>query len=815
MKENPSEKTDVKSQTIPETLFVLPIKDLVVFPSMVISVYVKNQEFLKTLIEKSGANELIGLITYKDSSKPVPPTSNLNQVGTICKILEILKGNEMEAVVLVEGVTRFELENFTQESPSLEAKIKPIKPTLESSEEGDALAMEIRKILELASSMGKTLPPEILVNLSKLTDYEEISNLACSYLTMKTEEKQRLLAIKDTKERMQEIIKELSREIRLLEVRGKIHSEVEKEMNKTERDFLLKQELKAIKKELGEEADDEKAAEMKEIKHLQKMIKKAKMPKEVEKVAMNELNRLKRIYPISPEYGVVHNYIEWLYSLPWSKGSKTKINIKKARKILEEDHYGLEEIKERIIEYLAVCQLQDKPGVTIMCFVGPPGTGKSSLGQSIARSLNRKFIQMSLGGMHDEAEIRGHRRTYVGAMPGRILQSIRNANENNPVFMLDEIDKLGRADFQGDPASALLEVLDPELNFAFHDHYMDVAFNLSNVLFITTANILDPIPPALLDRMEVIRLPGYTEDEKVQIAKKYLVPKQIKLNGLEKYPFTIKDDAIIHIVRHFTREAGLRLLERAIAKVCRKIAKKILDKNEKTKIVTKKDIIEFLGVEKYFVDVKQEKDVVGVATGLAWTEAGGEIIFIEATKMPGRGILTLTGQLGDVMQESAHAALSYVRTQASKYEISKSAFKKSDIHVHVPQGAIPKDGPSAGITLAIALLSLFTGRKIRRDVAMTGEITLQGRILPIGGLKEKVLAAKRSQIHTLIIPYENKKDVTEIPKNLLSGIKFIYAKNIDDVVDTILMAEEKKPAAKKAIPKKTKKIKKIAKKKAK
>ncbi|MFC1599569.1 endopeptidase La [Patescibacteria group bacterium] len=773
--------SDKSKPELPETLFILPIKELVVFPTMVVSIYVKNPDYIDVINEKFEKEELIGAVSYKNTDKEVPPTDNLFKIGTSCHIIQVIKGQANDAMILVEGASRFEVDEYLQEAPYLEAKIKEVPHTLEKSEEGDGLAIEIRSLLETSSSLGKPLPDEVMINLQNITNYEELCDLACSYITSPIREKQFLLEIRDTKERMKAIIKQLGKEIRMLEVRGKIHSEVEKEMTKSEREFMLRQELKAIQKELGEE-DDEKVAEEKEIHHLEKEIKKAKMPKEVEKIAMDELKRLKRIFPISPEYNVVHNYIEWLYEMPWDKSSKTKIDIKKARKILDEDHYGLKEIKERILEYLAICQMQDKTGATIMCFVGPPGVGKSSLGRSIARSLGRKFVQMSLGGMHDESEIRGHRRTYVGAMPGSIVQHLKRAGENNPVIMLDEIDKLGTAQFQGDPASALIEVLDPELNYSFNDHYLDVPFDLSNVLFITTANILDPIPPALLDRMEVIELPGYTEEEKIQIAKRYLVPKEIKLNGLNKNPFKIKDEALSYIVRRYTREAGVRDLEREIAKICRKIAKKMLEKNKKTKIVDKKMVSELLGVEQFYEDMKQEKDTIGVATGLAWTQAGGEMIFIEATKMSGQNQLILTGHLGEVMQESAKAALSYIRSNAKKFKIKDTAFKNIDIHVHVPEGATPKDGPSAGITLGTALLSLFTGKKVNRNVAMTGEITLQGRILPIGGLKEKVLAARRNGIKTIIIPEDNKKDLKDIEEHLLKGIKFIYAKSLDDVI---------------------------------
>jgi len=778
-------KGDEKYQ-LPENVFVLPIKEIVLFPTMVVSVYVKNPDYIPVLEDKMQNEELIGLVTYKNAGNTVPPTENLYKVGTACKVLQVIKGHAGDAMILVEGITRFEISKYTQEAPYLKADIKELVPTLEKSEEGDALAMEIKQQLEISSSLGKPLADDILINLQNINDYEELVNLACSYLTLSIQEKQFMLEMSDTITRMRHVMSQLSKEMRLLQVRGKIHSEVEKEMNKNEKDFLLRQELKAIQKELGDEDDEGKMAEEKEIKHLESEIKKAKMPEEIEKIAMDELKRLKRIYPISPEYEVVHTYIEWLYSMPWNKLSKTKIDIKKARKILDEDHFGLEQIKERILEYLAVCQMQEKPGATIMCFVGPPGVGKSSLGRSIARSLGRKFVQMSLGGMHDESEIRGHRRTYVGAMPGNIIQQLKRAGEKNPVIMLDEIDKLGIGNFQGDPASALIEVLDPELNFAFNDHYLDVPFDLSNILFITTANILDPIPPALLDRMEVIELPGYIEEEKIQITKKYLIPKQLKFNGLEKTPFTLDEEAIAYIIRRYTREAGLRDLEREIGKICRKVAKKMIEEGKKITKILKKDIPELLGVEQFYEDMKQEKDMAGIATGLAWTQAGGEIIFIEATKMPGQNQLILTGHLGEIMQESAKAALSFLRSNAKKYGIKDSDFDKTDIHIHVPEGATPKDGPSAGITIGTALLSLFTGKKIRRDVAMTGEITLQGRILPIGGLKEKVLAARRSGIKTIIVPQDNEKDIKEIPEHLIKGIEFVYAKTLDDAIKVAL-----------------------------
>jgi ATP-dependent Lon protease len=537
-----------------------------------------------------------------------------------------------------------------------------------------------------------------------------------------------------------------------------------------------------------------------ELKDLKAKIKAAHMPPEVEIIANQELDRLKKILSISPEFTVARTYIEWLCDMPWDKSCPTKIDVKVARKILDEDHYGLEKIKERILEYLAVCQLNEKCGATILCFVGPPGVGKTSLGKSIARALGRAFIHTSLGGIRDEADIRGHRRTYVGAMPGRIIQSIKRAQCNDAVFMLDEVDKIGR-DFQGDPASALLEALDPEQNNAFTDHYLDVPFDLSKVFFITTANILDPIPPALLDRMEIIELPGYTEEEKLQIAKKYLLPKQLGYNGLDKYPYTMTDEAIMEIIRSYTFEAGLRELERQIGTISRKIAKDFIEKKKKPSSVGASDIQTYLGVTKYEYEVKQEEDMVGVATGLAWTPNGGDIIFIEAARMRGSKNLILTGSLGDVMQESARAALSYIRSNASQFHIKDSIFEKSDIHIHVPEGATPKDGPSAGITICTALISLLTNQKVRRDVAMTGEVTLTGRILPIGGLKEKLLAAKRARIKTIIIPERNKKDLADIPKHLLSNLNIHFAKTLDDVMKIAII-----PAVKRTEPKFSTKI---------
>jgi ATP-dependent Lon protease len=778
---------DASEYKIPKELIIVPLKDLVVFPSMVVTVYVRNHQLIDAISQASAKKETIGVITQKDPRKPVPPMSNLHEVGTAASILQVIKGSSGdEAMVLVEGVARFKVQGFVQETPYIKAKIELIKQAGRSSLELSAMVEELKSLIRKASLEGKALPQEFLTSLETVSDAEQAADLACSYLTLSLEKKQDLLSIDDPKVRMAKIIDFLNKEIQLLKIRKKIHTDISKEMNKTERDYLLRQELKAIKKELGDKDNAmgglEGMTDEAEMKELKTRIKAADMPPEVEKVATQELERLKKIITISPEFNVSRTYIEWLCDMPWKKGSAAKIDVKTARKILDEDHFGLEKIKERILEYLSVFQLKgNTSGSTILCFVGPPGVGKTSLGQSIARALGRPFIHTSLGGIRDEADMRGHRRTYVGALPGRIIQSIKRAGVNDPVFMLDEIDKIGK-DFQGDPAAALMEALDPEQNFAFTDHYLDVPFDLSRVFFILTANITDPIVPALLDRMEVIELPGYTEEEKLQIAQKYLLPKQLKINGLEKQPFTMTDEAILKIVRAYTGEAGLRDLERQIASICRKIAKEIVEKKAIVKDVGSAEVEKYLGVEKYEYEVKQREDMVGVATGLAWTPSGGDIIFIEAAKMKGSKNLILTGSLGDVMQESARAALSFIRSHSTEFGINDSVFEKSDIHIHVPEGATPKDGPSAGITICTALISLMTNRKVRRDVAMTGEVTLTGRILPIGGLKEKLLAAKRAGIHTIIIPERNRKDLVEIPKRLLKNIDIRFAKTLEDVV---------------------------------
>lgn len=790
---------------LPEQIPVVPVKDLVVFPSMVVSVYVKNAELIESVRLAMDQKELIGLFSEISPLKSVTSTEKLYRVGTAAAVLQVIKGEGADAMVLVEGINRVRIDEFVATEPYVQARVKMIPKVKEPSLEAEALMRDVKELISRVSRGGKTLPPELLIGLENLTDVEELSDLAASYLTLEVKRKQEVLEIEGLEDRLKKIIEYLNKELLLQEIRKKIHSEMNKDVEKSERDYLLRQEMKVIKKELGDKENSgipgmEGMDNHDEIKELQKRIAASRMPEDVEKIAKGELERLKKIFPFSPEFGVARTYIEWLCDMPWNKSSDAVVDVKKARKILDEDHYGLEKIKERILEYLSVYQLQGSPGATILCFAGPPGVGKTSLGRSIARALGRAFIHTSLGGIRDEADIRGHRRTYVGALPGRIIQSIKRAQFNDPVFMLDEIDKIGR-DFQGDPAAALIEVLDPEQNFAFTDHYLDVPFNLSKILFVTTANMLDPIPPALLDRMEIIELPGYTEEEKMVIAHKYLLPKQLKLNGLEKFPFTMTDESIIKVIRAYTFEAGLRELEREIASICRKVAKKMIETKEVTKQVGVKDVLEFLGVEKFDYEKAEDKDVVGVATGLAWTPFGGDIIFIEAALMKGSKNLILTGNLGDVMEESARTALSFIRSNAAHFGIKDELFEKYDIHVHVPEGATPKDGPSAGITMSTALVSLLTNQPVRRNVAMTGEITLTGRILPIGGLKEKLLAAKRAQIKDIIIPDRNKKDLAEIPPHLLKNITIHCVKTFDEVIKFALV-----PKSAKTPPKITKKV---------
>jgi ATP-dependent Lon protease len=690
----------------------------------------------------------------------------------------MLKLPDGKIKILVQGITKASMKEVLQSSPYFLVKVEAIKEPFitEITLETEALMRNVREELDRIVSYGKLLSPDLMFALEGVDDPGRLADLVASNLDLPVEKAQEILEIQDPIKRLKLLSEVLGKEVQVLSMQAHIQSQAKEEMSRSQKEYFLREQMRAIRSELGEV--DERA---KEFKNLRQKIRKAKMPKEVEKEAFRELNRLEQMHPDAAEASMVRTYLDWLVDMPWSKATTDSIDLQKAKKVLDEDHYDLEKVKERILEYLSVRKLKKQMKGPILCFIGPPGVGKTSLGKSIARALGRKFVRISLGGIRDEAEIRGHRRTYVGALPGRVIQSIKQAGSNNPVFMMDEVDKIG-TDFRGDPASALLEVLDPEQNNAFSDHYLNLPFDLSKVMFITTGNLTDPIPSALRDRMEVINIPGYTDQEKLEIARTFLLPRQMQENGIQPENLEISDKAILQIISHYTQEAGLRNLERELASVCRKVARKVAEgKKEKTKIHTK-NIHQFLGPPPFLPDEEQKKNEVGVATGLAWTEAGGDILHIEASTTPGKGSLTLTGYLGEVMKESAQAALTYVRAKGKAYQIKASAFNNKDIHIHVPAGAIPKDGPSAGITMAVALLSALTSIPVKRDVAMTGEITLRGTVLPVGGLKEKALAALRTHIRNVVIPHQNKKDLTDLPSYLRKKINFIPVKHMDEVL---------------------------------
>ncbi len=776
-----------KEVQIPDNLPVLPVRDIVVFPYMIIPLFVGREMSIKAIDQALSTNRMILLLTQKDLSIENPSVNDLYTVGTVGMIMRMLKLPDGRVKILVQGLSKARVTAFSQTENFFAAdihKIEEMKPAALSIEE-EAQIRTVKEQLDKAVSYGKTILPDIMVVIENLDDPGRLADLVASNLGMKAEQAQEILEVIDPVLRLKRVSEILSREIELLMVQQKIQSEARGEIDKTQREYFLREQLKAIQKELGD--FDERAEEAKEYR---KKIESAKMPDKVHKEAEKQLKRLEKMHPDSAEAATIRTYMDWLVELPWSKGTRDNLDIKAAQKVLDHDHYDLEKVKERILEYLSVRKIKEKMKGPILCFIGPPGVGKTSLGRSIARALGREFVRLSLGGVRDEAEIRGHRRTYVGALPGRIIQGIKTAGTNNPVFMLDEVDKIG-TDFRGDPSSALLEVLDPEQNFSFTDHYLAVPFDLTNVMFITTGNLADTIPGPLRDRMEIIYLSGYTSEEKLGIARKYLLPKQLEEHGLTGKILEIGDPALMLLISQYTREAGVRNLEREIANLCRKVAKQIAEGKQKKFKVTTKNLAVFLGAPKFLPEEEMEKDEVGVSTGLAWTEAGGDIIYIEATTMMGKGNLTLTGQLGDVMKESAQAALSYVRSKAGALGIKEETFSRTDIHVHVPAGAIPKDGPSAGITIATALASVLTGRPVNKNVAMTGEVTLRGRVLPIGGLKEKTLAAKRLGIRKVIIPRRNKKDLEEIPQYIKKGMVFVYADTMDQVLRVALKTDGK------------------------
>ncbi|CAL61906.1 ATP-dependent protease La [Herminiimonas arsenicoxydans] len=758
---------------------LLPLRDVVVFPHMVIPLFVGRPKSIKALEAAMEQGKSIMLAAQKAAAKDEPSADDIYEIGCVANILQMLKLPDGTVKVLVEGAQRARIHHISELDTHFVADLTPIESEAGEESEVEAMRRAIVQQFDQYVKLNKKIPPEILTSLAGIDDAGRLADTIAAHLPLKLEQKQVILEIFNVAKRYEHLLGQLEGELDILQVEKRIRGRVKRQMEKSQREYYLNEQVKAIQKELGE---GEEGADLEE---LEKKVLAAKMPKEALVKAQNELKKLKLMSPMSAEATVVRNYIDILLGLPWKKKSKVNNDLANAEKVLEDDHYGLDKVKERILEYLAVQQRVDKLKAPILCFVGPPGVGKTSLGQSIARATNRKFIRMALGGVRDEAEIRGHRRTYIGSMPGKILQSMSKAGVRNPLFLLDEIDKMG-ADFRGDPSSALLEVLDPEQNHTFSDHYVEVDFDLSDVMFVATSNSYN-IPPALLDRMEVIRLSGYTEDEKTSIAQRYLLPKQIKNNGLKEGEISVAESAIRDIIRYYTREAGVRSLEREISKICRKVVKMLLLKKQERKItVTSKNIDKFLGVRQFDFGVAEKENQIGQVVGLAWTEVGGDLLTIEAMTMPGKGNIIRTGTLGDVMKESIEAARTVVRSRAKKLGIKADIFEKSDIHIHVPEGATPKDGPSAGAAMTLAMVSVFTGIPVRADVAMTGEITLRGEILPIGGLKEKLLAAHRGGIKTVLIPEQNVKDLTEIPDNVKNKLEIVPVRWIDKVLEIAL-----------------------------
>ena len=782
MAEQEKRKQDAQQVEIPKDLPLLPVRDIVVFPFMVLPLFVGREMSTKAIHEALAGNRLILLAAQRMVEVEAPSPSDIHSIGTVGMIMRMLKLPDGRVKILLQGLAKAKIESYLQTEPFYRVKIKKIiepKPGMRLLEL-EALMRNVKEQMEKIANFGRIILPEVMAVIENLSEPGRLADMIVSNIGLKVEEAQEILELLDPALRLNRVSEILGRELEVLTMQQKIQAEAKGEMDKTQREYFLREQQKAIQKELGDL--DERVEEVNEFR---KLIKDAKMPEKVMKEAEKQLKRLEHMHPDSAESSTVRSYLEVLCELPWSIRTKDNLDLKAAAKVLDKAHYDLEKVKERILEYLAIRKLKDKMKGPILCFVGPPGVGKTSLGKSIAKALGREFVRISLGGIRDEAEIRGHRRTYVGALPGRIIQGIKQAGKNNPVFMMDEIDKVG-ADFRGDPSAALLEVLDPEQNNAFSDHYLGVPFDLSNVMFITTANQTDTILPPLRDRMEIITLSGYTEEEKLGIGKTYLLPRQLNEHGITTKNVSFNDAAIRIIIQQYTREAGVRNLERAIANVLRKIARQIAEGKSKRFVVTPRAVHKYLGVPKYLPEPEQEKDEVGVTTGLAWTEAGGDILYVEATTMKGKGNLTLTGHLGDVMKESAQAALSYIRSKEKELNIPIDILAKNDVHVHVPAGAIPKDGPSAGITMATALTSAFTNYPVRHDVAMTGEVTLRGRVLPVGGLKEKILAASRAGIKTVILPYRNKRDIEEVPKAIRQIMEFAFVETMDEVLPIAL-----------------------------
>ncbi len=770
----------VAAPVMSKELPLIPLRNLIVFPNLVVPLFVGRASSISALETAMKGDHTIALIAQKGPDTEKPTEKDLYEIGTVANVMQELKLPDGTAKALVEGISRIRVKKFIKKSPFYTIEYDILRDHYSPDIELEALMRTVVSQFEKCANLGKPIPQEALLAAMNIEEPGRLADYISFHLNLKTDEKQQVLEALEPKDRLKLAGSFLEREIKILEIGQKIQSRVKNQMSRTQREYLLREQLKAIQSELGDA--DEHGGEIEELKT---KIKEAKMPEEVEAKALKELDRLAKMSQASAESTVIRTYLDWLIGLPWSKKSEKELDIKEAASILDHDHYGLDMVKQRVLEHLAVHKLSKKLKGPILCFVGPPGVGKTSIGKSIARSLGREFIRISLGGVRDEAEIRGHRRTYVGALPGRIIQSINQVKSSNPVFMMDEIDKVG-VDFRGDPTSALLEVLDPEQNGDFRDHYLEVPYDLKDVFFVTTANMLDTIPPALRDRMEIIHFPGYTEDEKIHIANDYLVPKQIEAHGLKPSQLSFPNEALSKIVKQYTREAGVRQLERTIAAICRQVARKVVEKRKFNKKLGEKDIKEYLGTPKYHWGVAEETDQMGVATGLAWTEVGGDVLKIEAAVLKGKGNLTLTGQLGKVMQESAQAAVSYIRGRSDFLKIPEDFYEVNDLHIHVPAGGIPKDGPSAGITIAISMVSALTKRRVKKDVCMTGEITLRGHVLPVGGIKEKVLAAHRAGIKTVILPFENKADLDIVPKHVLKELKMVHVKHMDEVLKIAL-----------------------------
>ena len=784
----PEMKKTIKKQALP----LLPLRGLTVFPYMILTFDVGREKSIKALDEAMINNQLIFLVTQKDAKNDAPEEEDIYRVGTISRVKQLLRLPGDTIRVLVEGVSRAEISELVQTEPFFVAEVTEKIMTLDEGHrvESEALKRRVLSIFEEYVKLSNKVSSDTLVSVMSIEDIGQLSDVITSNIFLKVEQKQEIMNEFHPFTRLEKLLALLMREIEILEVEKNINARVRKQIDKMQKEYYLREQIKAIQTELGE-----KEGVTGEVEEYREKLEKAQLPEEAEKKVLKELDRLMKMPSGSAEGSVIRTYLDWIFDLPWNIRTEEIIDLKKAEEILEEDHYGLEKVKERIVEYLAIRKLRNNLKGPILCLVGPPGVGKTSIAKSIARALNRNYVRMSLGGVRDEAEIRGHRRTYVGSMPGRIIAALKQAGSKNPLILLDEIDKMS-SDFRGDPASAMLEVLDGEQNFAFRDHYLELAFDLSDVLFLTTANNLETIPRPLLDRMEIISISGYTEEEKVNIALKYLVAKQIEAHGLKKKNIRINEEAVRGVINFYTREAGVRSLEREIAAICRKAARNLVSSDKKSVTVTGASLDKYLGTKKFRYDKANEKDETGIATGLAWTPVGGDTLSIEVNIMEGSGKLELTGQLGDVMKESARAAMSFIRSRAEQLNIDKDFHSKYDIHIHVPEGAIPKDGPSAGITLATAMVSALSGMPVRKNVAMTGEITLRGRVLPIGGLKEKVLAAHRAGIDTIIVTVDNRKDIDDIPENVRKKLKFVYASNMDIVLSTALLKQKAGSAAK-------------------